>query len=349
MDAIRVPVSEMECIEKARQAIDSKATPVTLWGAAKQVRPLAMEVLRGEAEQVLIVACDEARADQLYQDYRSYNRNVFLYPSKDVLFYYADVHGNLAARKRLEVIKRIQDREPSVIILTVEALMDRIPTPDTVRSSSLRLKVGEEIQFTAVQKLLTEMGYEQVPLVEIAGQFSVRGGILDIFPLTEECPIRVSLWGDEIESLRAFDAGTQRSIEEQEEVEILPATEFVLAPARLQQGMKRLEAEHEKVAKAFKENFHTEQYARINKAVRDLKEGLENFAGASKVDSLVSYFYPDAVSFLDYLPKGTRIYVDDPARVGEQARIYFEEFRMAMESRLSGGYILPGQAEVLQP
>ncbi len=347
MDAIRVPVSEMKCIESAQKSIAAKKTPVTLWGAARQVRPLAMESLRAGAEQVLVVTYDEARADQLYQDYRFYNRNVYLYPSKDVLFYYADVHGNLAARKRLEVIKRIQDKEPSVIILTVEALMDRIPTPDTVRTSSLHLRVGEEIQLPAVQKLLTEMGYEQVPLVEIAGQFSVRGGILDIFPLTEECPIRVSLWGDEIDSIRAFDATTQRSIEEQNEAEILPATEFVLGSERVQRGMKRLEEEHEKVAKAFKESFHTEQYARINKAVRDLKEGLENFAGASKVDSLVTYFYPDAVSFLDYLPKGTRIYVDDPVRVGEQARIYFEEFRLAMESRLSGGYILPGQAEVL--
>ncbi len=347
MDAIRIPVSEMNCIKKAEQAIREKKLPVTVWGAAKNVRPLVMEALRGEAEQVLIVTYDEARADQLYQDYRFYDRDVFIYPAKDVLFYYADVHGNLAARKRLEIIKRIQDRERSVIILTVEGLMDRIPAPDTVRSSSIGFTVGEEIRLTTVQKQLTEMGYEQVALVEIAGQFSVRGGILDIFPLTEECPVRVELWGDEIESIRAFDASTQRSIENLQQVEILPATEFVLDPDRLKKGMKRLDAEHETAAKAFKESFRTEQYARLNKAVRAIREGLENFAGASNVDSLVSYFYPDAVSFLDYMPRGTRVYIDDPTRVAEQARIYFEEFRMAMESRLSGGYILPGQAEVL--
>ena len=347
MDAIRVPVSEMECIEKANAALRSAKKPVNIWGASRNVRPLVMEALRGEAEQVLIVTYDEARADQLYQDYRFYDRNVYIYPAKDVLFYYADVHGNLAARKRLEIIKRIQDKERSVIILTIEGLMDKVPAPETVRNSSLRLTVGEEIQLTAVQKILTEMGYEQVALVEIAGQFSVRGGILDIFPLTEECPTRVELWGDEIDSIRAFDVSTQRSIDEQQEVEILPATEFVLSPERMSRGMKLIEEEHESVAKAFKESFHTEQYARLNKAVRALKEGLENFAGASNVDTLVSYFYPDAVSFLDYLPEGTRVYVDEPLKVEEQARIYFEEFRLAMESRLDGGYILPGQARVL--
>ncbi|MBR0145393.1 MAG: transcription-repair coupling factor [Eubacterium sp.] len=347
MDAIRVPVSEMKCIESAKADLAGGRTPVTIWGASRNVRPLVMEALRGGAGQVLLVTHDEARADQLYQDYRFYDRNVYIYPAKDVLFYYADVHGNLAARKRLEIIKRIQDREPSVIILTVEGLMDRIPTPDMVQRNSLSLTKGEEIQLTAMQRLLTGMGYEMVPLVEIAGQFSVRGGILDIFPLTEECPVRVELWGDEIESIRAFDASTQRSIEEMDTVEILPATEFVLDDERKTRGIRRIEEEHEKAAKAFKESFHTEQYARLNKAVRDLTEGLENFAGASKIDSLVGYFYPESVSFLDYLPKDTRIFVDDPVRVSEKARVYFEEFRMAMESRLSGGYILPGQADVL--
>ena len=129
MDAIRVPVSEMECIEKANAALRSAKKPVNIWGAYRNVRPLVMEALRGEAEQVLIVTYDEARADQLYQDYRFYDRNVYIYPAKDVLFYYADVHGNLAARKRLEIIKRIQDKERSVIILTIEGLMDKVPAP----------------------------------------------------------------------------------------------------------------------------------------------------------------------------------------------------------------------------
>ena len=347
MDAIRMPVSEMQCMQKAGRAIQEKKTPVTVWGASTHVRPTVMEVLRGDTEQVLIVTYDDTRADQLYQDYRFYDRNVFIYPAKDVLFYYADVHGNLAARKRLEIIKRIQDKERTVIILTVEGLMDRIPRPDAVRNSSINFSVGEEIRIPTVQRQLTEMGYDQVALVEIAGQFSVRGGIIDIFPLTEECPVRLELWGDEIESIRAFDASTQRSIEQVEKIEILPATEFVLEPDRMQRGLKRLDEEHEAAAKAFKESFRTEQYARLNKTVRAIKEGLENFAGASNVDSLVSYFYPDAVSFLDYLPEDTRIYVDEPAKVAAKAKAYYTEFQMAMESRLEGGYILPGQADVL--
>ena len=113
MDAIRVPVSNTTCIEKATRLLTKAQTPFTIWGASRNVRPLVMEALRGDAEQVLLVTYDEARADQLYQDYRFYDRNVYIYPAKDVLFYYADVHGNLAARKRLEIIKRIQDKEVS--------------------------------------------------------------------------------------------------------------------------------------------------------------------------------------------------------------------------------------------
>ncbi len=347
LDTLRVPAAGMKCIAEARKAIRSKKTPVNIWGTPDQVLPLLMESLREDAGQVLVVAKDEAQADRLYEDYRFYDRNVFVYPAKDVLFYYADVHGNLAARKRLEIIKRLQDREPSVIILTVEGLMDRIPAPGMIREHSFTLSVGEEIRLTAVSQRLTEMGYESVPFVEVAGQYSVRGGIIDIFPLTEDLPVRAELWGDEIASLRAFDAASQRSVEEIEKVEILPATEFALDEERLRRGMAKIEKELEETAGAFKKSFHTEQYARITKAVRAIRESMEDFAGASNVDSLVNYFYDETASFLDYLPEDTRIYVQEPVAVAEHARVYFEQFRMAMESRISGGYILPGQADIL--
>ena len=347
MDTLKVPVSGMNCIKKASERIRLGKTPVNLWGVSGTALPLVMETLRGDTKQLLVVVKDDASADRLAADYRFYDRDVFIYPAKDVLFYYADVHGNLAARRRLEIIKRLQEGIPTVVILTVEGLMDRIPAADLIRKNSLTLSVGEEIHLSTVGQRLTEMGYESVPSVELAGQFSIHGGIMDVFPLTEECPVRTELWGDEITSLRAFDAVSQRSIEEIRQVEILPATEFVLDPEQKKRGMDRIEQELQDTAAQFKKTFHTEQYARIKKAVQAIKEDMEDFAGAANVDTLVNYFYDETVSFLDYLPKDTRIYIREPGLVAEQAHIYFEQFRMAMESRLSGGYILPGQADIL--
>lgn len=341
------PVSEMECIRDVKAAIRDGSTPVSISGASKSIRPLVTEALRGDAAQVLIITYDEARAEQIRQDYRFYDRKSYVYPSKDVLFYYADVHGNLAARKRLEIIKRLQDGEPSVIIASVEGLMDRIPAPETVRKNTVVLEKGQEIALTELQRMFTEMGYESVPLVEVTGQFSVRGGILDIFPLTEECPVRFEYWGDEIESIRAFDASSQRSIEELDKIEILPATEFVLDESRMRRGLRRIEDDYSKTAAVFKESFQTEEYARLKRTVESMKDDLRDFSGASNVDSLVMYFYPDSVSFLDYFPENTMIFVDDPKKTELRAEVYGTEFRDAMRSRLEQGQILPRQAEVL--
>ena len=347
MNTICAPVSEMGCIQEAKRSLREGEKPVSIYGASGGIRPLLTEVLREDASQVLIVTYDEGRAQQLYQDYRFYDRNVCVYPSKDVLFYYADVHGNLAARKRLEVVKRLLDGEPTVVIASVESLMDRIPAPETVKKSIVKLKKGQEVSFTDLQKMFTECGYESVGLVEESGQFSTRGGILDIFPLTEECPIRIEFWGDEIESIRAFDASTQRSIEDLEEVEILPATEFVLDDSRRRRGLRRIDDDYQVASDGFKTAGKTEEYNRLKKAVDTLKDDIQNLAGASNVDGLVMYFYPDCVSFLDYFPEDTKIFVDDPKRTELRAEVYGKEFRDAMDSRLKRGYILPRQADIL--
>ena len=179
------------------------------------------------------------------------------------------------------------------------------------------------------------------------GQFSVSGGIIDIFSLTEECPYRVELWGDDIDSIRSFDVESQRSMERVEEFVIYPSTEMVLDDVRISKGIAKLEKEHKAQAKLLKEQFHTEQYARLNKMVESVLEELKEFNSTMGLDSMVEYFYDDTVSFLDYFPTDTDIFIDDPERVNQRAGAYAMQFGMSMEGRLEGGYVLPTQANVL--
>ncbi len=343
MKALISPVEEAGIVSK----IKNSARPLQLWGMTDSARPLIAEATRGKNPFLLMVTYDEARAEKLYQDYRFYDRNTFIYPAKDVLFYYADVHGNVTAGRRLEIIKRIISGEPTVIITTVDGLMDKLPDIKYIKDRTISLRVGEVVDIDAVRSLLVMLGYENVTLVESPGQFSVRGGIIDIFPLTEECPCRVELFGDEVDSIRYFDVESQRSIETVDEFSIFPATEYVLTKARISRGISRIEADHEKRAAELKKTFKTEQYARLNSAVKHIKEDIEEFDSKSGIDSLIGYFYTSTVSFLDYLPKGTPVYVDDPVRVAERASMYYKEFAASMEGRFEGGYILPGQMDVL--
>jgi transcription-repair coupling factor (superfamily II helicase) len=151
-----------------------------------------------------------------------------------------------------------------------------------------------------------------------------------------------------VDSIRSFDVESQRSIEQVDEITIYSASEMVIDEKRLSDGIERIEKEFKKAYQVFRDARQTEQAARLKKAVEQIKEELTQFHKALGMESLISYFYEETVSFLDYLPKEeTLIFLDEPLRIRERADEFLKEFHESMEGRLSQGYILAGQAEVL--
>ena len=342
MEALIKPIRESALADKVKK----EGYPAYIWGTTRCVRSPIMEALR-DTPYTLIVTSDGARADKLYQDYKLLDRDVYVYPAKDALFYFADVHGNLTSAKRLEIIKRIYKNERAVIITTIEGLMDKLPDMKYFRKHAFSLRVGEEMSLEEAKRRLLMLGYENVSVVENRGQFSVRGGILDIYPLTEECPCRVEFFGDEVDSIRYFDESTQRSIEQCDSFEILPSTEYVLSDARKRRGINAIESEGEQVVEALRKSMKTEAAHRLKSYINHVKEEVMEYDSTSGLDSLVTYFFGKTVSFLDYLPKETAVFIDEPDKVMERARGHATEFAISMSSRLEGGYILPGQANVI--
>ena len=318
-----------------------------VWGMDHRIAPILMEGLSDKNRFKLIVTYEERRARELVDDYRFYSRQTYYYPAKDALFYAADIHSNNTVQERLEIFKKIAEGQPCTVVTTIEGLMDKIPPLSHLLENITTIRVGDTINLDAFSRKLTTLGYEKTTIVETPGQFSVRGGIIDIFSLTEECPYRVELWGDDIDSIRSFDVESQRSMERVEEFVIYPSSEMVLDDMRISKGISKLEKEHKAQAKKFKESFHTEQYARLNKMVSSVLEELKEFNSTMGIDSMVEYFYDDTVSFLDYFPAHTDIYIDEPERVNQRAGAYAMQFGMSMEGRLEGGYVLPTQADVL--
>lgn len=318
-----------------------------IWGMDHRITPLLMEALSDKKRFRLIVTFEERRARELVEAYRFYSRQTFYYPAKDVLFYSADIHSNNTVQERLEIIKKIVEQQPCTVVTTIEGLMDKLPAISYIKENILTMKVGETLSLEEFARTLTTLGYEKTSIVETPGQFSVRGGIIDIFSLTEECPYRIELWGDEVDSIRSFDVESQRSMERVEEFVVYPSSEMALDDVRISKGIQKLMQEHKEQAKKLKEQFHTEQYARLNKMVESVLEELKEFNSTMGLDSMVEYFYDDTVSFLDYFPKDTDIFIDDPERVNQRAGAYAMQFCMSMTGRLEGGYVLPTQADVL--
>jgi transcription-repair coupling factor (superfamily II helicase) len=173
----------------------------------------------------LVLTGDERQAKEIYEDYRFYDKNVYYYPAKDLLFFQADIHGNLLIRQRMQVIRALAEQEEITVVTSVDGCMDFLQPLAVIRKQVLHYENNSVVDLEELKLRLVELGYERVGQVEMPGQFSIRGGIIDIYSLTEENPWRIELWGDEIDSLRSFDAESQRSLENLDAIAIYPAVE----------------------------------------------------------------------------------------------------------------------------
>ena len=173
----------------------------------------------------LILAEDERSAKQIFEDYRFYSKNVYYYPARDLLFFQADIHGNLIIRQRMQVIKAMLTEKEITVVTSIDGCMDFLEPLDAIKKQLIRFCSDSAVDMDKLKDDLVKMGYERTGQVEMPGQFSIRGGIVDVYCLTEENPWRIELWGDEINSIRSFDAQSQRSLENLEEIVIYPAAE----------------------------------------------------------------------------------------------------------------------------
>ena len=346
------PLLELQESDNLVQALKSGKGPLQVTGTLDSQKVHLMYEL-GEASAFawkLVVTYDDTRAKEIYDDFRSFTSQVWLYPAKDLLFYSADIHGNLMTRQRIAVLRRLMEDREGVVVTTMDGLMDHLLPLKYLREQSITVESGQVIDLDSWKERLVAMGYERMAQVDGMGQFSIRGGIVDIFPLTEEVPVRIELWDDEVDSIRTFDLESQRSVEQLESITIYPAAEVVLSGDQLAAGIRRLEKEEKTYEKALREQHKPEEAHRIHTIIEELRNGLDEGWRIGGLDAYIRYFCPDTVSFLEYFPQGESvIYLDEPARLKEKGETVELEFRESMVHRLEKGYLLPGQTGLLYP
>ncbi len=358
MKALMQPLSELADYNRIREIIggDShvhKAGTVSISGCASSQRLHLVSGLGENLRVRVIVAQDDLRAHEIYDEYRFYDRDVFLFPGKDLIFFQADIHGNQLSGERMRTLRGMLEREKMTIVTTMPALMTLQPVLDRDKLV-LTIARGSLCEPAALAVKLVEMGYERTAQAESAGQFAIRGDIIDIYDLTQENPIRIELWGDEVEALRMYDPFSQRSIRNLTEVSIYPATEFPMDRERLEEGVRRITEESKKQEEKLRKKFLTEEAHRLSKITKELYEQTLELGGKVNLESYVHYFYqPEELKTLpEWIAgmsgSGICWFVEDPARSREQAEAVFAEFRESFSSRLEKGYILPGQMDLLQ-
>lgn len=348
MKAIDEPVKHSEKYIQIKDRVKKNDGIVNISGNDGTDRVYLMNSLSEDAAVRLVITYSEQRMEQLYEDFRFYDKSVYLYPAKDILFYSADIHGNSITRRRMDIFRRLIEGEKCTIILTVDALFDKMPELSNIKKNIITIREAEELDVEALKKRLVELGYEKSDSVDGVGQFAIRGGIIDIFPLTEECPYRIDMWDTEVDTIKSFDVESQRSIETVSSIQIYPASEIVLSRRRIEQGISRLEQEFKPYYAKLREEFKTEEAARLKKQIEEIKEQLTEFNAMAGIDGYVDYFYSKTASLLDsFQSKKTIVLLDEPSRISDYAENYMATFQDSMENRLKGGYILPGMTNIL--
>lgn len=348
METLFAPLGELEEYDQLMRGMKQGEFPVQLIGCMDTQESHMIFGTGGKKRIRLVITHNEVRAKELVEDLKLYDREVMYYPAKDFIFYSADVHGQAIVKERLKVIKKLLEGEPVTVVTTMDGGMDYCLPFSRYKEKSIHVGEQDILDLEELKQKLVAVGYENTGQVAKEGEFSVRGGIIDIFPLTEDCPYRIELWGDEVDNIRRIDVESQRSVENVAEIEIYPATEIFLEEDRILAGMHRMDEEMQVCVQKFEEEGKREEASRLRQNVAGFRETYEVYHGLVNLESYVSYFTKEVSSFFDYFKgEDVCIYMDEPARCIEKGEAVEYEFRESMVSRLEKGYILPGQMDVL--
>lgn len=347
MKAFTSPLYELEEFQQIRARLKKNCGIIQVSGCIEAQKSHFMYCAGQEYAKKLIITYSDLRAKEIYENYRFFDKRVMLYPAKDLIFYSADIQSHQIGQQRMAVLRALLENEEVTVITTLPGCMDHVLPLSYIGDRILKFQNDSVLDLEELSVQLVEMGYEKMPQVEGYGQFAIRGGIIDIFPLTEENPIRIELWGDEIDSIRFFDVQSQRSVENLEEICIYPANEILVNRKQAERAVQKIEKEASIQEKTFRSAMKTEEAHRVKTMAGEAKERLLELEERTGLDSFVPYLYSETVSFLDYFGEDALIFLDEPNRIAQEGRAVEAEFADSMTNRLEKGYLLPGQTKLL--
>lgn len=348
MKALIAPLRELGEYEDIFNNLRREQGKVSICGCADSQKLNMVYGIDDGFDVKVIVTYSDMKARELLEDCRLYCKEAYFYPAKDLIFFQSDIRSNQLTKERISVLRKILEGQPITIVTTFAALMAHQMPLCEWENHVIHIDEDTLVEESAIARKLVEMGYEKNYQVEAPGQFSIRGGIIDIFDLTQENPVRIELWGDEVESIRSFDILSQRSIEALEQIDIYPATELIISKTAMEDGLKEIEKECKKLAGNFRNQTMPQEAHRLEEMVEELKEQVTQFHSYVNLDSYVNYFFEETESLLDYFDgRRSCFYLDEPVRIDEHAQAVELEFRESMTARAQKGYLLPGQMNVL--
>ncbi|MUV38026.1 UvrABC system protein [Lentibacillus sp. JNUCC-1] len=319
MKAIRQYLQQSEDIQSIMSGIENGMMEQLVAGTSGSGRSLTVSMIHEAAHKpVLLVTHQLAQAQQLYDDLSELapDTDIFLYPVNELIASEIAVASPELKSQRIDALTEWTTRQSGILIAPVAALKRTLPPSKYWAQYQLSFSVGDVIDIDAYLKAFIHMGYERTDMVDTPGQFSMRGGIIDIYPLTESDPLRIELFDDEVDSLRTFDAETQRSLAKKDVLTTGPATEWLLSEEDMMRAGQRLEASLAETLGKLSTNDEKETLAGVIEYDIEQFKSLNPFEGMYKY---VDLFYEKPASLLDYLPDNGLVILDEMSRIQETA------------------------------
>lgn len=300
-----------------------------------RVAPVCAYLCRKKDQSIIIVSTD-VRARRLALDLSFFvkDKEIMVLPGEEPFFLRYDAKNHDQMIERLKALKALRTGEPAVVIAPVSAAIKKMTPHSFFEESTVKLTLGEEIDLEKVKADLVKMGYERMEIVDGRGQFSIRGGIIDVFTPDGNHPYRVELFGTEIDSIRTFDEDTQRSLENLKFIEIYPAEQIMASEDIFIRASDKIRRNYSKAASAAESSGRPELADRIKKTRDELCEYIESVANLQLLENYIHYFYDEPEYLWDYMQNGS-VMIDDPDRIYEalelRDREQDEDFKVMLE------------------
>ncbi|GGF35696.1 transcription-repair-coupling factor [Halobacillus andaensis] len=319
MDGIKEYLYPQDDIHSVVEGFQSGMREQMVAGLSGASRSVMISLLRESLERpVLVVTHQLIQAQQLYDDLAelSDKEQVSLYPVNELIASEIAVASPELRSQRIEALSQWLHQDSGILIAPVAALKRIMPPKHYWEHNMLPFRVGEEINLDGYLNRFVSMGYERTDMVASPGEFSVRGGIIDVYPLTAEYPYRIELFDTEVDSIRTFDSETQRSQDKFDFVQVGPATEMLLTEEDFTRASHKLE---EALSHSLQKLTKSEAKETLTSYIERDIEQLQHRERFQEMYKYIGYFYEKPVSLLDYLPDNGLIVLDEMSRIQETA------------------------------
>ena len=311
--------------------IEKEKSPISISGLTDVgMVELLSAINQYNKKPILLITYNEIQAKQILEIIENFEKEkAVLFPKKEIVTYDFVAESKDLPYERIETLNKIKDKRNLIVVTTIEALMQKLPPKEILFKNILEFKVGDIYNLEELKKTLVNLGYSRCEFIEGRGQFSVRGGIVDI-SINENLGVRIEFWGDEVDSIRNFNITSQRSINTLDKIKIYPAHEFVLDNS--------IEEICKKITKKLTEEKQEEI---LEQDIEQIKAG--NYI--SKIDKYFNEFYDKQSTLLEYLNDNYLIILDEISKIEARQRNISQDNTNLIKNLIEKEKIVPEALE----